>query len=310
MGAARYGHSVVRLRDRLGTELTGDHRFSRLNSAAGIVYELPREVSAFGSYGIASRVPTPSELSCADPDDPCRLPNAFVADPPLQQVVAATWEGGLRGQTSGLSWTGSAFSTTNRDDLVFISSGALTNEGHFANVGDTTRRGLEINALGRWGGRVEWSAAYTYLRAQFQTPLTLPSPNHPDEIDGEIAVAPGASLPNVPRHNFKTSLSVTAWDGVFGANLRHTSSQFFRGDEANLLPPIEGYSVVDLVGRRRLGRGVSIVGELTNLFDAEYSTFGLFGEADEVLGDGFDNPRFVGPGAPRAAWIGLEIAIR
>ncbi|WP_245619818.1 TonB-dependent receptor [Methylomicrobium agile] len=48
----------------------------------------------YGSYGESSRVPTPMELSCADPNDPCRLPNAFVSDPPLDQVVAKTWEGG------------------------------------------------------------------------------------------------------------------------------------------------------------------------------------------------------------------------
>ena len=41
-------------------------------------------------------------------------------------------------------------------------------------------------------------------------------------------------------------------------------------------------------------------------FDETYETFGLFGEADEVLGDDFEDSRFLSPGAPRAAWIGLE----
>ena len=39
----------------------------------------------------------------------------------------------------------------------------------------------------------------------------------------------------------------------------------------------------------------------------KYETFGLFGEADEVLGDEFEDSRFLSPGAPRAAWIGLEL---
>ena len=38
-----------------------------------------------------------------------------------------------------------------------------------------------------------------------------------------------------------------------------------------------------------------------NVLDEEYETFGVFGEADDVLGDDFDGPVFVGPGAPRAA---------
>ena len=32
------------------------------------------------------RVPSPVELTCADPNAPCTLPNIFVADPPLQPV--------------------------------------------------------------------------------------------------------------------------------------------------------------------------------------------------------------------------------
>ena len=101
VGSARFNHSVVELRDQIGTELTGDHSFSRLNPAAGLTYALPRSVTAYGSFSVSSRVPAPSELSCADPDDPCRLPNAFVADPPLNQVVARTLEGGVRGRSRG-----------------------------------------------------------------------------------------------------------------------------------------------------------------------------------------------------------------
>ena len=46
---------------------------------------------------------------------------------------------------------------------------------------------------------------------------------------------------------------------------------------------------------------------IDNLLDEEYETFGVFGEADDVLGDDFDEPYFVGPGAPRAAWIGVRV---
>jgi hypothetical protein len=52
-----------------------------------------------------------------------------------------------------------------------------------------------------------------------------------------------------------------------------------------------------------------VFASIDNLLDAEYETFGLFGEADEVLGDDFDEPYFVGPGAPRAAWIGFRIEL-
>jgi outer membrane receptor protein involved in Fe transport len=59
-----------------------------------------------------------------------------------------------------------------------------------------------------------------------------------------------------------------------------------------------------------LARNVALTARVSNLFDSEYSTFGLLGEADEVLGDDYENPRFLSPGAPRAAWIGLRFSFR
>jgi outer membrane receptor protein involved in Fe transport len=57
----------------------------------------------------------------------------------------------------------------------------------------------------------------------------------------------------------------------------------------------------------RVGEHTSLVLNVDNLLDEEYATFGLFGEADEVLGDDFDDPSFLGPGAPRAAWAGVRV---
>jgi outer membrane cobalamin receptor len=310
MGAARFNRNIVRLRDQLGDDLTGDHTFSRVNPSAGVTYAFPRGVTAFGSFSVASRVPAPSELSCADPDDPCRLPNAFVADPPLEEVVAHTWEGGARGRTRGINWAVSTFRTVNHDDLIFISSGALTNQGHFENIGNTLRRGLELNAYGVAARGVRWSAAYTYLRATFEVPLTLSSPNHPDEIGGEIQVSSGASIPSVPRHNLKGDLSLTVGRTTLGGVLTTTSQQFLRGDEPNLLPGIDRSATVNVFGTYQLHPRARVVARVTNLFNADYATFGLLGEADEVLGDDFDDPRFVSPAAPRAAWVGIEFSIR
>jgi hypothetical protein len=309
MGAARVNHSVIALRDQLGDDLTGDHRFTRLNPGSGATYELPRGVIAFGGFSVASRVPTPSELSCADPEDPCRLPNAFVADPPLEQVIAHTWEGGARGRARGVNWSVSLFHTANNDDLVFVSSGALTNQGHFENVGDTLRRGLEISLHGARNG-VRWSAAYTFLRATFDTPLVLTSPNNPDAIAGEIFVRPGDAIPGVPGHNLKGDLSVTVGRTTIGSSLATLSSQFLRGDEANLLSPIDPSTVLNLSASYELHRRARLIGRVTNLLGGEYESFGLLGEPDEVLGDQYDDGRFLSPGAPRAAWIGVELSIR
>ena len=47
--------------------------------------------------------------------------------------------------------------------------------------------------------------------------------------------------------------------------------------------------------------------KVRNILDSDFETFGLFGEADEVLGDDFSNPRFLSPGAPRAFTLGFQI---
>ncbi len=302
---ARVTRSDIELRDQLGDDLNGDHAFTRVNPSAGATFAASRAATLYGSYSTSSRVPTPSELSCADPEDPCRLPNAFVADPPLRQVVSHTAESGARGTVRGITWSAAAFRTVNRNDLIFISSGALTNSGHFENVGDTLRRGVEA-AVGRAGRRVQWNASYTYLRATFESDLTIGSPNHPDEEAGELEVRAGSSLPSVPRHNVKARLGTVFGRNAVTGTFLATSGQYFRGDEANLLDPLDGYAIVNMNASRRLGSRVTVVGQVTNLFNRRYATFGVLGEADDVLGDEFGNPRFVSPGAPRGAWIGIE----
>jgi outer membrane receptor protein involved in Fe transport len=309
MGAARFNYSTVRLRDQIGTDLDGDHSFSRLNPSVGATWLLPAGPTVFGSFSMSSRVPAPSELSCADPEDPCRLPNAFVADPPLEQVVASTWEAGLRSTTRGLSWNLSVFRTANADDIMFISSGPFTSSGHFENVGDTLRRGFEAGARGDARG-IEWAASYTWLRASFGSPLTLSSPNHPDEVDGEIAVAQGSVVPGVPQHNLKASVQAAISRATVGASLLVSSEQYLRGDEANLLPAVAGFTLVNLHASYALAPAVRVAARITNLLGTEYATFGLLGEADEVLGDDYEDPRFLSPGAPRAAWVGLEFSFR
>jgi len=309
MGAARFNRSSVRLRDQIDDDLDGDHQFSRLNPAAGLTYELASGPTLFGSFSMSSRVPAPSELSCADPEDPCRLPNAFLSDPPLEQVVAATWEGGVRGTGRSISWNASVFRTANTDDIMFISSGPVTNTGHFENVGNTVRQGIELGASGG-SSVVQWNAAYSFLQARFDTGLTVSSPNHPEGVDGEIVVDVGSRIPGLPQHNLKLNLTGAIGRLTLGGGLLATSNQYLRGDEANLLPAIDGFSVVNMMASFQVNPLVRLKARVTNLLGANYETFGLLGEPDEVLGDDYDDPRFFSPGPPRAAWIAVELSFR
>jgi iron complex outermembrane recepter protein len=306
--SGRYNRTHVVLEDQLGEELNGDHRFQRFNPAVGLTTSLRDTLTFYAGYSEANRAPSPVELTCADEDDPCRLPNAFVADPPLEQVVAHTLETGVRGEYGTTRWHAGWFSTTNDDDILFISAGALTNEGYFDNVGKTRREGIELNVSGVAGERLGWSVDYTSLDATFRDAFVVPSPNNPAAVDGEIAVVPGDRLPLVPQHLLKAGIDFAATNALsFGANVVAASSQHYRGDEGNLVEEVDGYALLNLRLEYRFGEHASLFVNVDNVLDEEYATFGVFGEADEVLGDDFDDPRFLGPGAPRAAWAGVRI---
>jgi outer membrane receptor protein involved in Fe transport len=305
--SGRYNRTHVVLEDQIDDDLDGDHAFQRFNPAIGLTAGA-ENVGFYASYGEANRVPSPVELTCADEDDPCRLPNAFVADPPLEQVVAKTFEAGVRGALGDGRWHAGVFRTTNEDDILFISAGTLTNQGFFDNVGETRREGFEANLSGAAGERLTWSLDYTYLDATFREDFTVASVNHPEAVDGEIEVEAGDRLPLIPEQLLKAGVSVAiTGDFTVGADLLHSSGAHFRGDEGNLFEELDGYTLVSVRAEYRLGERARLFANIDNLFDAEYETFGLFGEADEVLGDDFDDPRFLGPGAPRAAWIGVRV---
>ena len=55
-------------------------------------------------------------------------------------------------------------------------------------------------------------------------------------------------------------------------------------------------------------RKLSLFLNLDNVFDENYETFGLFGEADDVARwTNSTTDVFMSPAAPRAAWAGLRL---
>jgi len=306
-GSARFNWTTLNLRDQIGTALSGDHQFARLNPAGGVTYQVSPWLNVYGSYTQSSRVPTPVELTCADPDDPCRLPNAFVSDPPLKQVVGRTWEAGVRGTSGSLRWTFAAFTTAATDDIIFLSSGALRGEGHFQNINRTRRQGIESTVEYDVADRVSAFAAYSLQRATFGSNLRVASRFHPDAVANEIAVNAGDRLPGVPAQTAKLGLTLMLKRLAAGIHVRAQSGQFLRGDEANLLAPVPGFSVVNAHARCTVTKRVTAVAQAENVLNARFQTFGILGTTEGVLGDEFDDVRFYSPGGRRAAWAGLEV---
>lgn len=334
--SGRYNNTAVDLADQSGErpELNGEHDYQRFNPAVGATLDLAEDHNLYAGYSESSRAPTPIELSCneyvfnvaraaavADGEDPddvefeCRLPNAFLADPPLDQVVAKSWEAGLRGSLgANVRYSAGFFHTTNSDDILFQSTGRAT--GLFANVDETRRMGFEGSLTGAFGD-VLWFSAYSWIDATFQENLAVLSPAHDfaDEEDGTIQVETGDRIPGIPEHQFKLGADWFLFQerASLGFDLVYNSSQYMRGDESNQLDTVDGYAVVSLRGSWSVTEHIDLMFRVTNLFDTDYETFGLLGEnPSEVEVPALENysiPRFFGPGAPRAGFVGIRVSL-
>ena len=316
--SGRFNDARISIRDRSGTnpDLDGDHRFRRFNPAVGITFNPEPGTTAYLSYNEGTRAPTAAELTCADPAAPCKLPNAFLADPPLKKVVAKTVEIGARGKSGDSSWSAAVYRTELSDDIQFVSSGgSAINAGYFRNVGKTQRQGIELTGATRWGS-LGFVARYSLVDARFKTGFVENSPvNSAADANGDITVASNSRIPGVARQSLRIRVDWEASDTLSAAaNLVASSGSRLRGDESNqdVHGQVAGYAVLNLDARWKLGKNVELFGRVDNVFNRRYANFGVLGL------NVFANPTkafdpanaaaepFYGLGAPRGAWIGLR----
>jgi iron complex outermembrane recepter protein len=301
--AGRYQHVAITIRDRSGDNpaLDGDHRFSRFSPAAGLAFRAFPGLTLFAAYSEGFRAPTPAELTCADPDAPCNLPNAFVADPPLRPVVARTYEIGARGKLPALEWNVGLFRTDLQDDILFtvVQTGG---GGFFRNVDGTRRQGVEAGLTGAWK-RLRYVLSYAYVDATYQSDETLASVTEA----GGVRVRAGDRIPGIPAHNVKVGAEVEIVKNVWlGADVIATSGSFLRGDDGNRRAPVDGYAILNLHARYQPIRNVELWARVDNATNAEYETVGALNF------NAFASPiaveRFVAPGAPIGGWAGVRLS--
>ncbi|MGU7773408.1 TonB-dependent receptor [Burkholderia sp. MR1-5-21] len=317
--SGRYDWSKSQIGDESGVQplLDGNHTFSRFNPAVGLNWNPVVGFTAYATYNEGMRSPTAIELACADPAAPCSLPNDFIADPALKPVISKTFEVGARGRIgAATTWSAAAYRTTLTDDIQFISSPASA-QGYFRNVGDTRRQGIELAGRTQLG-RLGVGLSYSYVDATYRSSWTEHSPaNSAADANGNVTVKPGDHIPGIPAHTVKLRLdyaATPAWD--IGANVTWRSGVYARGDESNqdVNGKIAGYVLVDLDMRYRITKRFEVFASVTNLFDKRYASFGVLGQnffnGPNHTFDGANpvNEQFVGPGAPRGAWVGVRYA--
>jgi iron complex outermembrane receptor protein len=314
----RYNIALIHLIDKLGTALNGEARFSRFNPAAGASYKISPSVTGYFNFAQANRAPTPGEIACSDPTRPCSLDLFLTSDPlGLQQVVATTYETGLRGrlrtgasETAGtIEWNLGLFRTGATGEIFSIPS-TIISTGFFQNIGNTRRQGIEVGIDYR-DDKWQVGVNYSFIDATFQSAFTLSSPNNPFADAGNIQVKPGDQLPGVPQNRLKVNADYVMTDKWrLGGNLIFTSSQFFSGDASNQNPKLPDYWVVNLHSSYQLAENVELFALIQNLFDRNYATFGIFGNAMKTPLPGVPNPfdpRFITVAAPLAVFGGIRV---
>ena len=339
--SARFNRTSISNLDRLNPgggsgSLDGEHAFSRLNPAAGVTFSPRRDLNLYAGYGEGSRAPTSIELGCADPEQPCKLPNALAGDPPLDQVVTRTVEVGVRGTRGAVSWNAGFFHADNSDDILFVAS-EQTGFGYFKNFGKTRRQGIElgVNARkGRFSRRRRLHLAGRDVRERRNRRW------HRQQHERRRQRARGhdrdrgraIGFRSIPQHMFKAFADVQVMPRLsVDVNLIAASGVFARGNENNAHEPdgtyylgpgsTPAYGIVNLGVRYDLNKWLQLIAQFNNVFDTQYYT------AAQLQGTGFTSTgnfiarpfpavggefpvqqaTFYAPGAPATYWIGTRV---
>jgi outer membrane receptor protein involved in Fe transport len=315
-GGGRYNVANISLQDQLGTALNGNDTYTRFNPIIGGTYKITSGLTAYAGYSEANRAPTPLELGCADPANPCIIASFLVSDPPLKQVVSHTVEAGFRGtdeiSLGTINWKLGAFRADNSDDILDIPSTVLQGFGFFQNVGSTRRQGIEAEFTLK-SNKLQFNASYTFVDARFLNALTLGSNSPFADANGNIQVMPGDQIPAVPRNRLKVGIDYAFTDQFrAGGDVLYVGSQYFVGDESNQFPQLPSYAVVNLHASYQITKNVQVYAKADNVFNNLYASYGTFFDTGALPnfangGAPFTDPRSLSPAQPRTFYTGMKV---
>ncbi len=313
----RYNLAAIDMADLFGTspDLSASYTYARFNPVTGLTYKIiPELMTFYAGYSEANRIPTPLELGCSNPLKPCLLEGFLVSDPPLQQVVARTYEAGLRGNINTAGgrgdWKLGLFRTDSRNDIIQVAS-VLQGRGVFQNVPATRRQGLEAGAQYQTSQYLVY-ANYAFIDATYQFSGELASPNNPfADANGNIFVTPGKQIPGIPQHQIKGGVDYWVTPELkLGTDVIWVSSQWFVGDDANQNPKLSDYWVANLHGSYQLTKEWQIYGVINNLFNRKFATFGTFFDPQSTVANALpgvlNDPRTVTPAQPLSVYVGMR----
>ena len=199
---ASHGHLAVL--DAASSEI----RYSAVNPVAGVTFRATDAVNVYGSYGKGFETPTLNDLAYRSVDG--SLPGLNLG---LKPAHSDNYEAGIKAGNAHVRANLAVFYIKTVDELAVLqnSGGRTVNQ----NIGETTRRGLELETDAKWAGGFSARFAYTYIKAVVAqpyftcvaapcNPLTNPAGPPPANY---LPVAAGNFLPAVAKNTVYLGLT-------------------------------------------------------------------------------------------------------
>jgi iron complex outermembrane receptor protein len=279
-------------------------RFSAVNPVAGVTFRATPRINFYGSYGKGFETPTLNDLAYRSVDG--SLPGLNLG---LKPARSDNYEAGIKTGNEYVRANLAAFYIKTVDELAVLqnSGGRTVNQ----NIGETTRRGLELEADAKWAGGFSARLAYTYIRAVVSqryftcvaapcNPLANPTGPPPPNY---LPVAAGNYLPAVARNSVYVGLTWSYAPLGFSTTVETQGRAKIYADDRNT-DAAAGYWVVNLrAGFEQESRHwrFSEFARLDNLANRAYVGSVIVNEA---------NSRFFEPAPGRTAYIMFNAALR
>jgi iron complex outermembrane recepter protein len=209
-------------------------RYSAVNPVGGITFRASSLVNIYGSYGKGFETPTLNDLAYRSVDG--SLPGLNLA---LKPARSDNYETGIKAGDEHWRANLAAFYIKTEDELAVLqnSSGRTVDQ----NIGETTRRGLELGGDALWAGGFDTRLAYTYIRAVVAQPYftciaapcnPLANPSGPPPAN-YLLVRAGSFLPAVARNALYVGLTWRYAPLGFATTLEAESRARIYADDRN-----------------------------------------------------------------------------
>lgn len=216
--------------------------YSATNPVAGVTFRLAPAANLYASYGRGFETPTLNDIAYRSTDG--SLPGLNLG---LKPARSNNYEVGLKAGNGMLRGTLAGFYIRTEDEIAILANtnGRTVNQ----NIGETTRRGMELALDAVFSGGFSARLAYTYIRAvvgqSYQTcvgaPCRLPVVCAAGAVGctpvaglGTLVTVPsGNYLPAVPMNSLYTGLTWTYPRFGFSTTLEEQARARIYADDRN-----------------------------------------------------------------------------